>query len=88
MKRTLRHSLHGDFHYPKPSKSQSRRSWREGAHQPRNRPRKGVKVAKLVGSPEDEPARPDLRLKVASLVAHPVPPLQLPGGSTKAAASG
>jgi len=31
------------------------------------RPRKGVNVASLVGSPEDEPSRPNLRLRVIGL---------------------
>ncbi len=32
------------------------------------RPRKGVNVASLVGSPEDEPSRPNLRLRVVGIV--------------------
>jgi penicillin-binding protein 2 len=32
------------------------------------RPRKGVNVAALVGSPEDEPSRPNLRLRIVGLV--------------------
>ena len=34
------------------------------ARQPRMRPRKGVNVASLVGSPEDQPSRPNVRLRV------------------------
>ncbi len=32
------------------------------------RPRKGVNVASLVGNPEDEPSRPNLRLQVVGAV--------------------
>lgn len=65
VKRTLRHPVRGDFHYPKPSSRPSRqRPRRARTHELRQRPRKGVKVADLVGSPEDEPSRPNLRLKV------------------------
>jgi penicillin-binding protein 2 len=39
-------------------------TWRAEARQPRMRPRKSVNVASLVGSPEDEPSRPNLRLRV------------------------
>ena len=38
------------------------------ARQPRMRPRKSVNVASLVGSPEDEPSRPNLRLRVVGVV--------------------
>jgi penicillin-binding protein 2 len=44
-----------------------RSSWRADARQPRMRPRKGVNVASLVGSPEDEPSRPNLRLRVVGV---------------------
>jgi len=71
VKRTLRHPFRGDRLHPKPSTRQPRRrsSWDEGsARQPRMRPRKGVNVASLVGSPEDEPSRPNLRLRVVGIV--------------------
>jgi penicillin-binding protein 2 len=65
MKRTLRHPIRGDRLHPKPSSRQSNRpTWNRGARQPRMRPRKSVNVASLVGSPEDEPSRPNLRLRV------------------------
>jgi penicillin-binding protein 2 len=65
MKRTLRHPIRGDHLHPKPP-SRLRRlpTWRAEARQPRMRPRKGVNVASLVGSPEDEPSRPNVRLRV------------------------
>jgi penicillin-binding protein 2 len=68
VKRTLRHPLRGDRLHPKPSTRQPRKtSWDESARQPRMRPRKSVNVASLVGSPEDEPSRPSLRLRVVGL---------------------
>jgi penicillin-binding protein 2 len=68
VKRTLRHPIRGDRRYPKPSTRPVRRSsWRDHSHQPRMRPRKGVNVASLVGSPEDEPSRPSLRLRVVGV---------------------
>jgi penicillin-binding protein 2 len=68
VKRSLRHPIRGDRLHPKPSSRPARqRSWRAGAHQPRMRPRKGVNVASLVGTPEDEPSRPSLRLRVVGL---------------------
>ena len=65
MKRTLRHPIRGDHLHPKPP-SRLRRlpTWRAEARQPRMRPRKSVNVASLVGSPEDEPSRPNVRLRV------------------------
>jgi len=68
VKRTLRHPIRGDFHYRKPSSRPSpQRSWRANAPQLRIRSRKGVHVGDLVGSPEDEPSRPSLRLKVVRI---------------------
>jgi penicillin-binding protein 2 len=68
VKRTLRHPLRGDRVHPKPSTRQPRRARDEGtARQPRIRPRKSVNVAALVGSPEDEPSRPNLRLRVVGV---------------------
>jgi penicillin-binding protein 2 len=69
VKRTLRHPIRGDRLHPKPSSRQSRQStWNRGARQPRMRPRKSVNVASLVGSPEDEPSRPSLRLRVVGVL--------------------
>jgi penicillin-binding protein 2 len=66
--RSLRHPIRGDRLHPKPSSRVARQpSWREGARQPRMRPRKGVHVASLVGTPEDEPSRPNLRLRVVGI---------------------
>ncbi len=65
MKRTLRHPIRGDHLHPKPSSRQKPRpAWRAQARQPRMRPRKSVNVASLVGSPEDEPSRPNVRMRV------------------------
>jgi penicillin-binding protein 2 len=65
MKRTLRHPIRGDHLHPKPPSRLPRLpTWRAQARQPRMRPRKGVNVASLVGSPEDEPSRPNVRLRV------------------------
>ncbi len=68
MKRTLRHPIRGDRLHPKPSTRPARRpSWRSEAHQPRMRPRKSVNVASLVGSPEEEDSRPNLRLRIVGI---------------------
>jgi penicillin-binding protein 2 len=65
MKRTLRHPIRGDHLHPKPPSRLPRMpTWRAQARQPRMRPRKSVNVASLVGSPEDEPSRPSVRLRV------------------------
>jgi penicillin-binding protein 2 len=65
VKRTLRHPIRGDHLHPKPSSRQKPTSaWRAEARQPRMRPRKSVNVASLVGSPEDEPSRPNVRMRV------------------------
>jgi penicillin-binding protein 2 len=65
MKRTLRHPIRGDHLHPKPPSRLARLpTWRAQARQPRMRPRKSVNVASLVGSPEDEPSRPNVRLRV------------------------
>ncbi len=69
MKRTLRHPIRGDRLHPKPSTRPARqRSWRSNAHQPRMRPRKSVNVASIVGSPEEEDSRPNLRLRIVGIV--------------------
>src|ERR1700677_1269035 len=69
MKRTLRHPIRGDHLHPKPPSRLARLpTWRAQARQPRMRPRKSVNVASLVGSPEDEPSRPNLRLRVLGIV--------------------
>jgi penicillin-binding protein 2 len=65
--RSLRHPIRGDHRYPKPSRVR-RPSGRPPARQPRIRPRKGVSVAALVASPEDQPSRPFLRLNVVGLI--------------------
>jgi penicillin-binding protein 2 len=65
MKRTWRHPIRGDHLHPKPPSRLPRMpTWRAEARQPRMRPRKGVNVASLVGNPEDEPSRPNVRLRV------------------------
>ncbi len=70
MKRTLRHPIRGDRLHPKPSTRSPRRSaWRRSeTRQPRLRPRKGVNVGALVGSPEEEESRPNLRLYIVGLI--------------------
>ena len=69
MKRTLRHPIRGDRLHPKPSNRPARgASWRTDARQPRMRPRKSVNVASIVGSPEEEESRPNLRLRVVGVV--------------------
>ena len=68
MKRTLRHPIRGDRLHPKPSTRPARHSsWRTDARQPRMRPRKSVNVASIVGSPEEEESRPNLRLRVVGV---------------------
>jgi penicillin-binding protein 2 len=68
VKRTLRHPFRGDRLHPKPSTRTARRSsWRSDARQPRMRPRKGVNVASIVGSPEEEESRPSLRLRIVGV---------------------
>ncbi len=69
MKRTLRHPIRGDRLHPKPSTRPARgSSWRADARQPRMRPRKSVNVASIVGSPEEEESRPNLRLRVVGVI--------------------
>ena len=68
MKRTLRHPLRGDRLHPKPSSRKRQATWTGGTRQPRMRPRKSVNVASLVGSPEDEPSRPNVRMRVVGIV--------------------
>ncbi len=69
MKRTFRHPIRGDRLHPKPStRSARQRSWRAGARQPRMRPRKSVNVASIVGSPEEEESRPNLRLRIVGIL--------------------
>ncbi len=68
MKRTFRHPIRGDRLHPKPSTRPARRqSWRTDARQPRMRPRKSVNVASIVGNPEEEESRPNLRLRVVGI---------------------
>ena len=68
MKRTLRHPIRGDRLHPKPSTRPARhRSRRGGPRQPRMRPRKSVNVASIVGSPEEEESRPNLRLRIVGI---------------------
>src|ERR1700677_1417179 len=68
MKRTLRHPIRGDHLHPKPPSGLPRLpTWRTNSRQPRMRPRKSINVASLVGSPEDEPSRPSLRLRVVGI---------------------
>ena len=69
MKRTLRHPIRGDRLHPKPATRSSRRTtWRGNNSGPRMRPRKSVNVASIVGSPEEEEARPNLRLRIVGVV--------------------
>ena len=71
MKRTLRHPIRGDHLHPKPSTrpARRRRSWRDNTHQLRMRPRKSVNpVAAMVGSPEEEESRPNLRLRIVGVI--------------------
>jgi len=69
VKRTFRHPIRGDRLHPKPSTRPVRRSsWRTDARQPRMRPRKSVKVSSIVGSPEEEESRPNLRLRIVGAV--------------------
>jgi penicillin-binding protein 2 len=69
VKRTLRHPIRGDRLHPKPSTRPAKSaSWRGNARGPRMRPRKSVNVASIVGSPEEEEARPNLRLRIVGVV--------------------
>jgi penicillin-binding protein 2 len=69
VKRTLRHPIRGDRLHPKPTSRSSRRgTWRGDTGGPRMRPRKSVNVASIVGSPEEEEARPNLRLRIVGIV--------------------
>lgn len=72
MRRTLRHPIRGDRLHPKPSTRPGRRArqrgWHTDGHQPRMRPRKSVNVASIVGSPEEEESRPNLRLRIVGAV--------------------
>ena len=69
MKRTLRHPIRGDRLHPKPSMRPAKHaSWRGNTRGPRMRPRKSVNVASIVGSPEEEDARPNLRLRIVGIV--------------------
>ncbi len=68
MKRTLRHPIRGDRLHPKPSTRSRPTSWRGDTGGPRMRPRKSVNVASIVGSPEEEEARPNLRLRIVGIV--------------------
>ena len=69
MKRTLRHPIRGDRLHPKPSTRAAKRgNWRGNTSGPRMRPRKSVNVASIVGSPEEEEARPNLRLRIVGVV--------------------
>src|ERR1700742_36844 len=67
-RRSLRHPLRGERLHPKPSTRSSKApSWRNQQRQPRMRPRKGVNVASIVGSPEEEESRPSLRLRIVGV---------------------
>jgi penicillin-binding protein 2 len=69
VKRTLRHPIRGDRLHPKPSTRHAKRAnWRGNNAGPRMRPRKSVNVASIVGSPEEEEARPNLRLRIVGVV--------------------
>ncbi len=69
MKRTLRHPIRGDRLHPKPSSRPAKHGvWRGNTSGPRMRPRKSVNVASIVGSPEEEEARPNLRLRIVGIV--------------------
>ncbi len=69
MKRTLRHPIRGDRLHPKPSTRPAKHgTWRGDTRGPRMRPRKSVNVASIVGSPEEEEARPNLRLRIVGVV--------------------
>src|SRR5580700_9599837 len=68
-RRSLRHPIRGERLHPKPStRSAKAPSWRSQQRQPRMRPRKGVNVASIVGSPEEEESRPSLRLRIVGVV--------------------
>ncbi|HEX4126939.1 MAG TPA: penicillin-binding protein 2 [Acidimicrobiales bacterium] len=69
MRRTLRHPIRGDRLHPKPSMRPAKHAaWRGNTQGPRMRPRKSVNVASIVGSPEEEEARPNLRLRIVGIV--------------------
>lgn len=69
MKRTLRHPIRGDRLHPKPSTRAAKHgTWRGSTTGPRMRPRKKANVAAIVGSPEEEEARPNLRLRIVGVV--------------------
>ena len=65
--RSLRHPCRGDHRYPRPpARRVARRPPR--VRQPRIRPRRQVSVASLVGSPEEGPSRPSLRLQLVGMI--------------------
>ncbi len=69
MKRTLRHPIRGDrLHLRPATRARRSRSWRGNTPRLRMRPRKSVNVASLVGSPEEEESRPNLRLRIIAVV--------------------
>ena len=70
MKRTLRHPIRGDRLHPKPGDALVASAPPGGGTRsgPRMRPRKSVNVASIVGSPEEEEARPNLRLRIVGIV--------------------
>ena len=67
VRRSLRHPIRGDRRYPKPPRQPRRGTKRSRERQPRMRPRRGPSVAALVGSPEEETSRPNLRLRVVGI---------------------
>ena len=70
MSRSLRHPFRGDNRYPKPPRQTRRGTKRSRERQPRIARRKGVTAtaaAAIVGSPEEETSRPNLRLRVVGI---------------------
>ncbi|HEY1826785.1 MAG TPA: penicillin-binding protein 2 [Acidimicrobiales bacterium] len=68
MRRSLRHPIRGDRMHPRPPARAARNTqWHPDPRKPRLRPRRGVNVSSIVGNPEDEPSRPNLRLRVVGL---------------------
>lgn len=63
-RRSLRHPFGGGRFYNRPASGRSRPKHRSRGRQPRIRPRRNVNVAALVGSPEEQSSRPQLRLQI------------------------
>jgi penicillin-binding protein 2 len=70
VRRTPLHPIRGTHVHAKPPRLSRapEGSWRQKAHQPRMRPRKSVHLGTIVGSPEEAPSRPNLRLRIVGVI--------------------